>query len=67
MKVGHIYKKGKSYYLCYQGNKYGTVYLINLNTCEMTDIYGDGQKEYYTHIGKAIELIKRGVKNGQIG
>ena len=67
MIVGHIYKKGKSYYLCYdwfktcdEDEQYA---VVNINGIEIWDVKRNEQDKY-THIGKAIDLIKRGAKYG---
>ena len=65
MRIGHIYKKGKSYYLCLNKRKYNDgmwYWIVNI----MGDNGEDGwevNKDYskkYTHIGKAIDLIRGG-------
>lgn len=63
MKVGHIYKKGKNLYWCIHRGIYRLreFKIVNIKTTKFSFISEEDVSKY-THIGKAIELIKRGNK-----
>ena len=67
MKVGYLYQKGKSYFYCrdFDTQKGGSAYgdtIKNNGTIIQDDVIFCEDINKYTEIGKAIDIIKRGIK-----